>query len=95
MYCREQRFKIADGTSKGLNYLHSQSIFHGNIESSNIFLDEYFEPKIGNPYGFGQLNECVEYYPSNDGIIVQSRNAIDTHCFGMFLFELVTGKLLF
>lgn len=41
------------GIATGMSYLHSQNIFHGNLKPSNILIDEYLHPKIGD---FGLLN---------------------------------------
>ena len=43
-----QRANIAYGTARGLAYLHSQDISHGDIKSANILLDKHFEPRIGD-----------------------------------------------
>ena len=40
------RAKIALGTAKALCHLHGNNIVHGDIKSSSILLDKYFEPKI-------------------------------------------------
>ena len=42
------RAKIAVGSARGLRHLHGNNIVHGDIKSSNILIDKYFEPKIGD-----------------------------------------------
>ncbi|XP_069795989.1 interleukin-1 receptor-associated kinase-like 2 isoform X2 [Narcine bancroftii] len=44
------RLKIAVGTARAIQYLHQCEVplIHGNIKSSNILLDEYFTPKLGD-----------------------------------------------
>ncbi|XP_062923906.1 interleukin-1 receptor-associated kinase-like 2 [Mobula hypostoma] len=46
----EARIKIAVGTARAIQYLHQCDVplIHGNIKSSNILLDEYFTPKLGD-----------------------------------------------
>ncbi|XP_051874521.1 interleukin-1 receptor-associated kinase-like 2 isoform X2 [Pristis pectinata] len=46
----ETRIKIAVGTARAVQYLHQCNVplIHGNIKSSNILLDEYFTPKLGD-----------------------------------------------
>lgn len=56
----EQRYNIAIGTARGLQYLHTigdKPLIHGDIKSANILLDKYFEPKIGD---FGLAREGPE-----------------------------------
>lgn len=52
-----RRFRIAFGTAKALAHLHhdcKSQVLHLNIKSSNIILDEEFEPRLSN-YGLGKL----------------------------------------
>lgn len=47
-----ERYKVAVGVAKALNYLHSddgkesEAVFHMDIKSSNILLSDDFEPKV-------------------------------------------------
>jgi serine/threonine protein kinase len=104
----EQRSRIAIGTAKGLVHLHAikPPIVHGDINSGNILLDKYFEPRIGDfglaRGGAGQEEgthllvtsvKGTQIYLPDD--YMRSREltpAVDTFCFGIFLFELVCGK---
>lgn len=47
----KQRFNIIFGTARGLAYLHDLfhvTIIHIDIKSSNILLDDEFQPKIAD-----------------------------------------------
>ena len=53
----KQRFDIILGTARGLTYLHEEfhvCIIHRDIKSSNILLDDYFQPKIAD-FGLARL----------------------------------------
>ncbi|ETN80373.1 hypothetical protein NECAME_18018, partial [Necator americanus] len=46
-----QKKEIAEGTARGLHFLHciaSTPIIHGDVKSANILLDRHFEPKLGD-----------------------------------------------
>lgn len=47
----KQRFDVTFGIARGLAYLHEQyhvTIIHSNIQSSNIMLDDEYQPKISD-----------------------------------------------
>ncbi|XVF58890.1 hypothetical protein PTKIN_Ptkin07bG0102500 [Pterospermum kingtungense] len=53
----KQRFDIILGTARGLTYLHEEfyvCIIHRDIKSSNILLDDDFQPKIAD-FGLARL----------------------------------------
>jgi len=102
----KQRSNIAVGTARGLVHLHALKppIIHGDIKSGNVLLDRHFEPKIGDfglarggaPEGTHLLVTTVKgtqaYLPID---YIRSRElcpAVDTFCYGIFMFELVCGR---
>uniref|UniRef100_A0A0K0FAZ9 non-specific serine/threonine protein kinase n=1 Tax=Strongyloides venezuelensis TaxID=75913 RepID=A0A0K0FAZ9_STRVS len=62
----EQRFGIAKGIVRALNFLHSipkSPIIHRDVKTANILLSQYMEPKLGD---FGLSKDvCGE---NNDGV---------------------------
>ena len=102
----EQRANIALGTARGLVHLHAHKIIHGDIKSGNILLDQYFEPKIGD-FGLARggpesdsvsyllassLQGTMSYLPDDYVRSRQLTEQVDTFCFGIVLFELVSFK---
>ena len=102
----ETRANIALGTARGLCHLHANNIIHGDIKSGNILLDKHFEPKIGD-FGLARGGADTEakthitmsmiigtkfYLPDDFMRHGQLTPEVDTFSFGMFLFEMVSGK---
>ncbi|XAR55651.1 Non-specific serine/threonine protein kinase [Bertholletia excelsa] len=102
-----QRYRIALGAAKGLAYLHhdcSPPIIHRDIKSTNILLDEDYEPKIadfgvaktlqGSPVGSEN-----SYFAGTHGYIAPElaythkvTEKSDVYSFGVVLLELVSGR---
>jgi len=101
----KQRATIAFQVAKGLCHLHGNNIIHGDIKSGNILLDENFKAQIAD-FGLARGGpdseedhktvSCVfgtEWYLPDD--YARNRHltkAVDTFCYGIFLFSLVTGE---
>merc|ERR1711971_819403 len=100
-----QRKDIAFQVAKGLCHLHGNKIVHGDIKSGNILLDANLKAYIGD---FGLARGGPESFEEHKTVSViigtdwylpddYRRNfdlkyAVDTFCYGVFLFDLVTGR---
>ncbi|KAJ6673390.1 LEUCINE-RICH REPEAT-CONTAINING PROTEIN [Salix viminalis] len=100
------RHKIALGTARALAFLHhgcSPPIIHRDVKASSIYLDYNLEPRLSDfglakVFGYGLDEEIARgspgYVPpeftdpNNDSPTPKS----DVYCFGVVLFELITGK---
>ncbi|XAR49301.1 Non-specific serine/threonine protein kinase [Bertholletia excelsa] len=90
------RRKIALGTARGLAYLHSGAqtiIIHRDLKTSNILLDEKYEPKLVDfelvkftPNEFSHLS--IKVARTLDYVTLES----DVYSFGVVLLQLLSGK---
>ncbi|XWS22275.1 hypothetical protein CRYUN_Cryun29cG0020400 [Craigia yunnanensis] len=102
------RFKIILGTAKGLAHLHHSfrpPIIHYNIKSSNILLDENYNPKISD-FGLARLLMKLEKHVISNrfqsalGFVapelscksLRVNEKCDIYGFGVLILELVTGR---
>ncbi|XP_076363567.1 uncharacterized protein LOC143253474 isoform X2 [Tachypleus tridentatus] len=105
-----QRGIIAEGTARGLNYLHTSSpmLVHGDIKSANILLDVNMEPKIGDfgltregPSGedthvkVTRVHGTQVYLPPEYLRDNQLSTKVDVYSYGVVLLELATGLRAF
>ncbi|KAJ9563948.1 hypothetical protein OSB04_009108 [Centaurea solstitialis] len=101
------RMKIAAGAAKGLEFLHDKAnppVIYRDFKSSNILLDEGFEPKLSDfglaklgPTGdkshvstrvMGTYGYCAPEYAMTGQLTVKS----DVYSFGVVFLELITGR---
>ncbi|KAJ6837743.1 putative serine/threonine-protein kinase PBL25 isoform X1 [Iris pallida] len=101
------RMKIAFGAAKGLEYLHEKAnppVIYRDLKSSNILLDEDFNPKLSDfglakvgPVGdevqvssrvMGTYGYCAPEYARTGQLTLKS----DVYSYGVVLLELITGK---
>ncbi|CAN6571050.1 unnamed protein product [Malus baccata var. baccata] len=96
------RLRIIKGISRGLTYLYSTLpslvVPHGHLKSSNVLLDENFEPLL-NDYALlpvinmEQAQHLMMAYKSPE--YAQHRRITkktDVWCFGIIILEVLTGK---
>ncbi|OVA19205.1 Protein kinase domain [Macleaya cordata] len=102
----KQRFDIIVGIARGLAYLHNEfhaRIIHRDIKSSNILLDEDFQPKIAD-FGLARLLPedqshlstkfagTLGYTAPEYAIHGQLSEKVDTYSFGVVILEIISGR---
>eukprot|EP01018_Ginkgo_biloba_P019341 Gb_33832 [translate_table: standard] len=101
-----QRKNIALGTAKGLSYLHygvQPAIFHRDIKSTNILLDEHMNPRVAD-FGLAKITKEGEsqlttrvagthgYLAPEYALYGQLTEKSDVYSFGVFLLEIMSGR---
>lgn len=100
------RLKICLGSARGLAFLHEgfvPHIIHRDMKSSNILLDENFEPRVSD-FGLARIISACEthvstdiagtfgYIPPEYGLTMKSSTKGDVYSFGVVMLELLTGR---
>ncbi|PIA48049.1 hypothetical protein AQUCO_01400559v1 [Aquilegia coerulea] len=102
----KQRFDIIVGTARGLAYLHEEfhvCIIHRDIKSSNILLDDDFQPRIADfglarlfPEDQSHINTrfagTLGYTAPEYAIHGQLSSKVDTYSFGVVVLEIISGR---
>ncbi|KAK7411580.1 hypothetical protein VNO78_03015 [Psophocarpus tetragonolobus] len=100
------RHKIALGTARALAFLHhgcSPPIIHRDVKASSVYLDYNLEPRLSDfglakIFGSGLDEEIALCSPGyvppefSEPNFDTSTPKSDVYCFGVVLFELLTGK---
>ncbi|KAL1831896.1 hypothetical protein ACET3Z_001547 [Daucus carota] len=102
----KQRADIILGTARGLTYIHEQfhvCIIHRDIKSSNILLDDDFQPKIAD-FGLARLlpNDqthlstrfagTLGYIAPEYAIHGHLSEKVDTYAYGVMVLEIISGQ---
>ncbi|KAK4853621.1 hypothetical protein QYF36_011760 [Acer negundo] len=96
------RMNIIKGIANGLGFLHSEfasyDLPHGNLKSSNVLLDENYEPQLSD-YAFHPLinpNSAAQamfaYKTPEYTQFQQVSHKSDVYCLGIIILETLTGK---
>ncbi|XP_033148747.1 probable serine/threonine-protein kinase PBL23 [Brassica rapa] len=103
----DTRMKVAAGAARGLEYLHETAdppVIYRDFKTSNILLDEEFNPKLSDfglakvgPTGgethvstrvMGTYGYCAPEYALTGQLTVKS----DVYSFGVVFLEMITGR---
>lgn len=96
------RLKIVKGIARGLGFLYSEfsaeDLPHGNLKSSNVLLDDSYEPLLGDFAFHPLINQSYAVqtmfaYKTPDFMLYQQiSQKTDVYCLGIIILEIITGK---
>ena len=104
----KKRFEIAEGTAKGLAYLHEDClewVLHCDVKPQNILLDSNYHPKVAD-FGLSRLqnkgvlpNSTFSKIRGTRGYMAPEwvfnlpiTSKVDVYSYGIVVLEMVTGK---
>eukprot|EP00891_Asterochloris_glomerata_P007944 jgi/Astpho2/7944/Aster-06544 len=96
--------KVAVDVARGMSWLHSRRVLHGDIKSSNVLLDASWDlAKVADcglarmlDTGTGLSNEhgCTFAYAAPEVLLNQRVTvAADIYSYGVLLWEICTGEI--
>ncbi|KAK3224523.1 hypothetical protein Dsin_011548 [Dipteronia sinensis] len=100
------RLKLASDAAKGLAFLHSYNkpkLFHGNLTSSNIVVDQLGNARISDiglqqllhtPFFINNAYKAPELKLNNNFSQRKFTHKCDVYSFGVVLLEILTGKIM-
>ncbi|XP_047333307.1 pollen receptor-like kinase 3 [Impatiens glandulifera] len=97
------RLNIIKGIASGMKHLHgefsSSELPHGNLKSSNVVIDQSFEPLLTDYAMYPLMNnnnqafQSMFAWKSPEAILHQQvSQKSDVYCFGIVILEIVSGK---
>lgn len=99
----EQQINIALDIANGLAHIHTLGVIHRDLKSGNILINKYFQAKLAD-FGIAKANtdsispthkstQAMSYLPPEAFNHLEHTKQSDIYCFGVLLWEIMTGKI--